>query len=140
MNRIRLLVIGTALMFALSTVAQQTATSPDTHAAGTSAALAPVEQHLRMLSEKLDLTEDQQARARPILQEMHDGSQKLADDQSLTPEQRQAGMHPLIIKADKQIREFLTEDQKKKLDDLEVNWHQRPYGKMDGNPSTSPQG
>jgi Spy/CpxP family protein refolding chaperone len=133
MNRIRLLVIGTAFMFVLSAVAQQTATSPDTHAAGTSAAVAPVEQHLRMLSEKLGLTEDQQTKARPILQEMHDGSQKLADDQSLTPEQRQAGMHPLFIKADKQIREFLTEDQKKKLNDLEVNWDQGSHGKVDGN-------
>ena len=127
-------------MLALSTVAQQTATSPDTHAAPTSAALAPVEQHLRMLSEKLGLTEDQQARARPILEQMHDGSQKLADDPNLTPEQRQAGMHPLFIKADQQIREFLTEDQRKKLNDLEAHRHQGPHGKMDGNPSTPPQG
>ena len=140
MNRIRLLVIGTALMFALSAVAQQTATSPDTHAEGTSAAITPVEQHRRMLSEKLGLTEDQQARARPILQEMHDGSQKLAEDQSLTPEQRQAGMHPLFINADRQIREFLTEDQKKKLNDLEVNRDQGTHGKMDKSPSTPPQG
>ena len=52
MNRLRLLVVGTVLMFAMSTVAQQNPTGPDVHAA----AVAPVEQHLKMLSEQLALT------------------------------------------------------------------------------------
>src|SRR6202041_271938 len=98
---------------------QQTTTTPDAHAA----AVAPVEQHLKMLSEKLGLTADQQDKARPILQEMHDGSQKLEDDQSLTPDQRHEGMVPVFMKADKALREFLTDDQKKKLDDLEAQMH-----------------
>ncbi|HMG87500.1 MAG TPA: hypothetical protein VK574_17330 [Terracidiphilus sp.] len=119
MNRLRLLAVGTVLMFALSAAAQQTTTSPDAHAA----AVAPVEQHLKMLSEKLSLTADQQDKARPILQEMHNGSQKIADDQSLTPDQREAAMGPVFMKADKAVREFLTDDQKKKLDDLEAQMH-----------------
>jgi Spy/CpxP family protein refolding chaperone len=119
MNRIRLLAVGTVLMFALSTVAQQSKTSPDAH----EVAVAPVDQHLKVLSEKLALTPDQQDKARPILQEMHDGSQKLQDDQSLTPDQRQAGMGPVFMKADKALREILTDDQKKKLDDLEAQMH-----------------
>ena len=102
MNRIRLLAMGTVLMFALSTVAQQPANSPDMHAAG----VAPVEQHLKMLSEKLALTADQQDKARPILQEMHDGAQKLAEDPSLTPDQREAAMKPLVMKADNRCARF----------------------------------
>ena len=97
MNRLRLLAVGTLLMFAIGAVAQQNATAPDVHAA----AVAPVDQHLKMLSEKLGLTADQQDKARPVLQEMHDGTQKLEDDQSLTPDQRQAGMHALFMKSDK---------------------------------------
>ena len=44
MNRLCSLVVGTVLMFAMSTVAQKNATGPDVHAA----AGAPVEQHLKM--------------------------------------------------------------------------------------------
>lgn len=124
MNRLRLLAVGTVLILAMSAAAQQNATSPDVHAA----AVAPVDQHLKMLSEKLALTADQQDKARPILQEMHDGSQKLADDQSLTPDQRMAGMHELFMKSDKEVRVFLTDDQKKKLDDLEAEMHHGPHG------------
>jgi hypothetical protein len=119
MNRIRLLATGTVLMFALNTTAQQSATSPDPHAA----AVAPVEQHLKMLSEKLALTTEQQEKARPILQAMRDGTQKLEDDQSLTPDQRQAGMHALFMKSDKEVRVFFTDDQKKKLDEMEAQMH-----------------
>ena len=119
MNRIRLLAIGTVLVFALGTAAQQTTTSPDTHVA----VIPSVEGHLKALSEKLDLTADQQAKARPILQEMHDGMQKLADNTSLTDEERMAGQKPIRAKADKAMRVFLTEEQKKKLDELEAEPH-----------------
>jgi hypothetical protein len=132
MNRLRLFVVGTVLMFAMSTVAQQNPTGPDVHAA----AVAPVEQHLKMLSEQLTLSAEQQDKARPILQAMHDGSQKLEDDQSLTPDQRQAGMHALFMKSDKEVRVFLTDDQKKKLDDLEGQMH---HGPSNGSPSAPPQ-
>jgi hypothetical protein len=135
MNRLRLLAVGTVLMFAMNSVAQQNATSPDVRAA----AVAPVDQHLKMLSEKLALTAEQQDKARPILQAMHDGSQKLADDASLTPDQRQAGMHELFLKSDKEVREFLTDDQKKKLDDLEADMHPGPHGGSNGSSSTAPQ-
>ena len=128
MNRNRLLAVGAVLMFALSTMAQQPATSPDAHAA----AVAPVENHLKMLSDKLALTADQQDKVRPILQEMHDGSQKIADDPSLTADQREAAMRPVFMKADKEIREILNDDQKKKLDDLEAQMHAGPHGNPNG--------
>jgi len=134
MNRLRLLAAGTVLMFAMSTVAQQNATAPDVHAA----AVAPVDQHLKMLSEKLALTTEQQEKARPILQAMRDGTQKLEDDQSLTPDQRQAGMHALFMKSDKEVRVFLTDDQKKKLDEMEAQMH-GPHDHPSGTTSTPPQ-
>lgn len=123
MNRLRLLAVGTVLMCALSAVAQQTTTSPDAHAV----AVAPVDQHLKMLSDKLGLSADQQDKARPILQQMHDDSQKLADDQTLTAEERAAAMGPVFAKADKAVREFLTDDQKKKLDEMEAQMHGGPH-------------
>ena len=121
MNRIRLLAVGAVLTFAMSTVAQQTTTSLDAHAHAV--ATAPVDQHLKALSDKLALTADQQEKARPILQDMHDGSQKINDDQSLTPDQKHAAMGELFMKSDKAFREFLTDDQKTKLDAMEAQMH-----------------
>ncbi len=135
MNRVRLLAAGTVLMFALSAGAQQTTVSPDAH----TVAVAPVEQHLKVLSEKLALTADQQDKARPILQEMHDGSQKLNDDQNLSTDQRHAAMSELFMKSDKQMREFLTDDQKKKLDEMEAQMHGGPHDHPSGTPSAAPQ-
>ncbi len=134
MNRLRLLAVAAVLMFAMGAVAQQT-TTPDGHAV----AVAPVDQHLKVLSEKLALTADQQDKARPILQEMHDGSQKLEDDQSLTPDQRHEGMVPVFMKADKALREILTDEQKKKLDEMEAQMHGGAHGAPHGTAS-APQG
>jgi hypothetical protein len=68
---------------------------------------------------------------------MHDGSQKLVDDQSLTPEQRQAAMGELFMKADKEVRTFLNEEQKKKLDEMEAQMHGGPHDNP--NENASPQ-
>jgi Spy/CpxP family protein refolding chaperone len=121
MNRIRLLAIGTMLMLALITVAQQTATTSDAH--GGSSGVPTVERHLKLLTEKLDLTVDQQAKIKPILKELHDATQKLMQDESLSREERLDKVKPLREKADKKIREILSDDQKKKLDQLEQEPH-----------------
>jgi predicted DNA-binding protein YlxM (UPF0122 family) len=84
---------------------------------------------LKVLTEKLDLTGDQQARITPILQELHDTQQKLVDDKSLSREERLAKVRPQRYKADKQIRELLTDDQKRKLD----QYLQGPHPEMHGN-------
>ncbi len=77
--------------------------------------------------------------ARPILQRMHDGSQKLEDDSALPPEQRHAAMHALFTKADQQMRVFLTDPQKKTLDEMEAQMHQEHHGSPDASPAPSPQ-
>ena len=78
---------------------------------------------LKALSEKLNLTADQQEKARPILKEMQDAMQKVMNDKSLTPEQMHEQMRPARAKADKEMREFLTDEQKKTLDELESHPH-----------------
>lgn len=123
MNRIRLLAAGMALAFALPSIAQQSATPPAQH-------LPTVDQHLKGLSEKLDLTADQQEKARPILQEMQDAMQKVMSDKTLSPEQMHEQMRPAREKADKALREFLTEEQKKKLDELESQSHPDSHGQQ----------
>ena len=133
MNRFRLLPIGLMLMVTLSASAKQNATASGSsdqneHSQSSAQGVPPVEQHLKVLSEKLDLTSDQQASVKPILQELHDGTLKLAQDEGLTPEERMEKMRPLREKADKQLREILNDDQKKKLDQLEHEPHSKLHG------------
>jgi Spy/CpxP family protein refolding chaperone len=123
MNRNRLLAIATALALALPAIAQESAIPPAHH-------LPTVDQHLKVLSEKLNLTADQQEKARPILKEMQDAMQKVMNDKSLTPEQMHEQMRPARAKADKEMREFLTDEQKKTLDELESHPHPHPDGQQ----------
>jgi Spy/CpxP family protein refolding chaperone len=135
MNRIRLVTIATTLMFALTTVAQQAPTRPggidkDEHGQRAAQADVPtVETQLKVLTEKLDLTGDQQARITPILQELHDATQKLVQDKSLSRDECLAKVRPRRYKANEQIREILSDDQKKKLD----QYLQGPHSEMHGN-------
>lgn len=129
MKRFRLLAISTMLIVVLTVFGQQTAkaagtTNNDEHsqpAAQSSA--AKVDEHLKFLSEKLDLTADQQAKMRPILEQMFDDRQKVVQDTSLSSEAREEKEKALHEKADKQARKFLSDDQKKKLDELERQPH-----------------
>jgi Skp family chaperone for outer membrane proteins len=118
MKRFRLLAIGMIVMFALTVVAQQT-TKPG----------APtVQGHLKVLTEKLALTSDQQTKIKPILQELHGATQKLEQDESMSSEERMGKVRASREKADKKIREILNDDQKKKLDQLEHEPHSALHG------------
>jgi Spy/CpxP family protein refolding chaperone len=127
MNQIRLFAIGTLMMFALTAGAQQTAGAPtgvekENHSS-TQNSTDPVESHLKKLSEQLSLTSNQESQVRPILQEMHDTMGNAEKNQSLSDDERKAQMHAAFMKADGQIREVLTDDQKKTLDQLEQQMH-----------------
>lgn len=121
MNRIRLVVIATMLILALTTVAQQTAQPAMTNDAHgqSNDGVPPVEKHLQVLTEKLDLTTDQQAKVKPILQQMQDSTQKFMQDESMSRAERMDNVKLCRYKADKEIRKVLSDDQKKELDQLE---------------------
>jgi hypothetical protein len=144
MNRIRLLAIGTMLMFALTAPAQQSSTGPagtdkEEHAQrGAQDGVPTVESQLKVLTEKLELTGDQQARIKQILQELHDATQKIVQDKTLSHEERLAKVRPQRYKADKQIREFLSDDQKKKLDQYLQGPHPEMHGNLSGAASPRP--
>ena len=87
-----------------------------------------VDQHLKILSAKLDLSAEQQEKARPILIAMQDAMQKDMDDKSLTPDQMHAKMHSDFMKADGELRTFLSEEQKTKLNAMEAEMHHGNQG------------
>jgi Spy/CpxP family protein refolding chaperone len=119
MNRVRVFAIGSVLMFALALLAHQTGAVQSAHHHG----MPSAEDHLKVLSEKLNLTSDQQTKIRPVLQELHDSAQKLMQDQSLSQEERRARHKAHMEIADKKVRDVLNEDQTKKLDELEQESH-----------------
>ncbi len=144
MNRFHSLAIGTILIFALTAPAQQAATAPgaadkNEHAQpDTQDGVPTVEEQLKVLTIKLDLTADQQARIRPILQELHDATLKIVQDQSLSHEERLARVRPQRYKAHDQIREILNDDQNKKLDQYMQGPHPEMHGNLTG-ATSSPQ-
>jgi Spy/CpxP family protein refolding chaperone len=125
MNRVRVLAIATLLALALPLAAQQASTSAEAQAAG---GMPTVEQHLKVLAEKLDLTGDQQDKAKPILQEMQDATQKYMQDESMSRDERRDYAKASRYKADRKLRQILTDEQKKKLDQIEEEWHSGSHG------------
>jgi hypothetical protein len=123
MNRIRLLAVGTILMFALTTVAQQ---------ATPSAGVPTAEGQLKFLVAKLDLSSGQQEKLKPILQELHDATLKLVHDENMSREDRLSKIRDSRFSADKKIRAILNDDQKQKLDQLEHEPHPELHGDLSG--------
>ena len=131
MKYFRLLAMGMTLTFALISAAQQTpsgAADTEKQQQGQSNVQSAVDQHMKVLTERLSLSVEQQAQMKPILQKMMEARQTLMQDSGLSDEARHEKMKALHEKSDKQARTFLSEEQKKKLDEFE----QEPHG-MHGN-------
>ncbi len=94
--------------------------------------LPPVKEQLKMLSDKLSLSSGQQAKVEPILRELHDATEKLMQDASLSQEERLDRVRPLRLNADKKLGEILNDDQKKKLDAYEQGPHPEMHGDLHG--------
>ncbi len=134
MNRIRLLAIGAMLTFSLSIGAQSTAASADhnSNQADVHAIVPTPESQFKLLNTRLELRADQQAALKPILKDLYDESVKLVDNRELTQEQRMNQVRSLRWNTDRKIREFLTDDQQKKLDQLEHEPHPEMHGGLNG--------
>jgi len=130
MNRIRVLAIGSMLLIPPAMLGQQTAPTGEPAKGAAQGVLLPdVGDQLKVLTRKLDLSVDQQPKVKTILQELHDASLKLMQDESASHEELLSKVRPLRMNADKKIREILSDDQKKKLD----QYLQGPHSEMHGN-------
>lgn len=81
--------------------------------AGHPDAMSP-EAHLQMLSEKLNLTDDQTAKLKPILEDQAQQMKAVHDDTSLSQEQRKAKKKALHESFHDQINGVLTPEQQAK--------------------------
>src|ERR1700693_677401 len=76
------------------------------------------QQRLDHLSKMLNLTDDQKAKIKPIIEDTNAQSDSLRKDTTLSPQDRHAKMHDLHEKSMTQIRGFLTTEQQTKLDSM----------------------
>ncbi len=72
------------------------------------------ESRLKMLTEKLDLTADQQAKLKPVLEDESTQMKTLHDDTSLAPEDKRAKMKEVHESSTEKINAVLTPDQQSK--------------------------
>jgi Spy/CpxP family protein refolding chaperone len=129
-NRVRLLAIGGMLLIAPAILPQQnTSTGGPVKGAAQGVGLPNVGDQLKVLTQKLDLSVDQQPQVKTILEELHEASLKLMQDESMSQDELLSKVRPLRMNADKKIREILSDDQKKKLD----QYLQGPHSEMHGN-------
>lgn len=144
MNRFHSLTFGTILIFALYVPAQQTATAPassdksDQGQPGAQNDEPTAAEQLKVLTNKLDLTEEQQAKIKPILEGLHDATVKISQDQNLSREERLAKVKPIRYKSRDQIRAILNDEQKKKFEDYMQGPHPEMHVNLSG-AASSPQ-
>lgn len=94
--------------------ASQTA-QESTSAAADATTRAKVQEKLQRLSSELNLTEDQKAKIKPILQNEVGQLKEVHNDSALSTDQKQSKMQDIHSSAKTQINEILTPDQQKKL-------------------------
>jgi Spy/CpxP family protein refolding chaperone len=131
MRRIALIAIISISIVANALLAQQSAAKPETEEPDN---LPRVEEQLKVLNEKLGLTAKQQAKVKPILQQLHDATENVMRDQTLSREERLAKVRPHRQIADKKMRTILNDEQRKKLDQYEQGPHREVHGNLSGTP------
>ena len=77
-----------------------------------------VDDQLKHLSSRLNLTDDQQAKLKPILEDQRKQLEQIHNDSSLSREDRFGKIQQLRQNSDSQIKSVLNEDQQKNFDKM----------------------
>jgi len=124
-----LVFLAAALTFAQPSQESQ-APTPDKHAGMHHEESA--DQHLQMLSEKLNLTDDQKAKIKPILQDQMRQMKVVHEDTSLSEEQKRAKMKSVHESLHDQINAVLTPEQQTKFKQMRQEQMQKHKGMEEG--------
>lgn len=98
------------------------------HGMGQGHGMMSVDEHLQMLGQKLNLTDDQKAKIRPILEQHLKDRDAIMKDQSLSPEQRHDKMKASMDAAHAKIDPILNDEQKKELAQMMQQSHGHDKG------------
>ena len=127
MKYLRTVVLLAGGALALAGWAQQTAPpQSEEHGQRAGRAMPSVDDQVAAMTDELNLTADQQAKIKPLLQDQHDQMQGLMRDTSLSADDRRAKARSVHQTTAAKVREVLNDDQKKKYD----AWQQEMREKM----------
>jgi hypothetical protein len=89
--------------------------------------MGSVDDHVKELATKLNLTEDQQARVKAIMEDHHQQMEAMMKDGALSQQDKDAKMRSMHDSVHAKVREVLNDDQKPKFDamvkDMEDHMH-----------------
>src|SRR5690348_1729998 len=94
---------------------------------------------LDRMSKELNLTDDQKAKIKPILEEQTKQMQDLRQNTSASDQDRRAKMKQIHENTMSQVRPILTADQQKKLDEMMSRRGEHGEAHQHGPDSSSPQ-
>jgi periplasmic protein CpxP/Spy len=116
-KKTQLLVLTFALILTVSCVPAlaQAAGGQTSTMAADQETQAKVQASLQHLASELNLTEDQKAKIKPILQDEHSQLGAVKADSSLSPDQKQAKVAEIHGNAKSQIQSILTPEQQQKF-------------------------
>ncbi len=83
------------------------------------------DEQLKHLSKRLKLSDDQQAKLKPIIEDQHKQMEQLRSDNSLSREDRFSKMQEIRQNSDSQIKSVLNEDQQKNFDKMRADQQNR---------------
>jgi Spy/CpxP family protein refolding chaperone len=125
-----------ACALAVAAFAQQSAPPPQGgpgDGSGHRRGMPSVDDQLKNMTQTLNLTDDQQAKIKPILEDAHSQMQKIMqDDSTLSREDRMSKMRSLHETASSKVRDVLTDEQKKKFDDMQKEMQDHMRQRRDG--------
>jgi periplasmic protein CpxP/Spy len=99
-----------------------------------------VDDQIKHLSKKLNLTDDQQAKLKPIFEDQHKQMEQIHNDSSLSREDRFSKMQALRQSSDTQIKGVLNEEQQKSFDKMRAEQQDRMKQWRRGGESAPPAG
>ena len=99
-----------------------------------------VDDQIKHLTKKLSLTDDQQAKLKPILEDQRKQMETIHSDSSLSRQDRFSKMQDLRKNSDDQIRSVLNADQQKNFDKMREEQHGRMKNWHKGGEGAPPAG
>ena len=98
------------------------------------------DERLQMLTKQLNLTDDEQAKIKPILVDEQKKMEDLRNDSTLSQQDRFQKMRDIREDSSKQIRSNLDENQQKKFDDIQKEQQKRMRGMRNSGGGPGPGG
>jgi Spy/CpxP family protein refolding chaperone len=140
MKQIKMIVLAAVCLLAVAAFAQQSNPPAQPPAGGDQQqgqrrGPMSVDDQLKNLTDRLSLTADQQGKIKPVLEDRNTQMQALMKDQSLSQEDRRSKGRAIQESTTAKIRDVLTDDQKKKYDEMQQEMRDRQRQRQGGGDS-----